>query len=200
MAMKNTTTNGRARHYPWSLDTRFTNLEIEQQIALMGELIERAIDQVHDLPSSALLFRPERVWFSIAQLMLHMSRSEYEQMRFLLPVAGLDEADPDVPRLDSGVLATLELGRINSTNPVPERLSDPVLLRETAHAVHREFTIPVCARIADADAKLEDRCSFSTPRDLVTHMNWHWSYHSGQIGLLRLQWGDNYVWTMAERT
>jgi hypothetical protein len=23
---------------------------------------------------------------------------------------------------------------------------------------------------------------------------WHWTYHSGQIGLLRLLWGSDYQW------
>lgn len=165
----------------------------------MGEMVERAADQVSDLPADTLLFRPENVWFSIARLALHMSRSEYRQVRHLLSVTSR-RGEHDGPQLDRQLIEVLEYGDIRSEISVPRRLGDGPLLAGIMRSVHRDFTVPVCADVTDAGARLANECIFSTPRNLLSHMNWHWSYHSGQIGLLRLLCGDNYVWTMAERT
>ena len=196
--MEYTETTGRPRRFPWSCNRTFADREVEQLTALMGELVERTVDQVHDLPSDALLFRPNHVWFSIAGLALHMSASEYRQVRHLLPL-NRRNGEKDGPQLESQLVEDLDHGDIRSDMTVPERLADGQLLAGIMRSVHRDFTIHVCSGVRDADARLGKECLFSTPRDLLAHMNWHWSYHSGQIGLLRLMWGDNYVWTMAGR-
>ncbi len=198
--MAKSTTTGRARRYPWRVDGNFESPEIEQQVALMGELIERAVDQLHDLPPQGLLFRPEGVWFSIAWLALHMSKSEHEQIRHLLPVTDWNALGQQPPQLGQELGERLQCGGIESPQPPPDSLADAAALAETMRSVYQEFTVPVCRRVADPDARLGESCLFATPRDLIVHMNWHWTYHSGQIGLLRLQWGDEYVWTLAERT
>jgi uncharacterized damage-inducible protein DinB len=171
----------------------------------MGELIERTADQVQDLSREALRFRPEGVHFSIARLVLHMTGSEYGQMRNLLPVTGppgegAHSIEKTEPQLEPDILSRLDHGVIDSTAAMPEKLFDAGLLVQTMRDVHQGFTIPVCRRVPDPEVRLAEACRFETPRDLIAHMNWHWTYHSGQVGLLRLQWGDDYVWTLAERS
>ena len=35
-----------------------------------------------------------------------------------------------------------------------------------------------------------------TVRGVLMHLVWHWTYHSGQVGLLRRLWGHaRYKWT-----
>ncbi|MDA3948167.1 MAG: hypothetical protein PF508_02985 [Spirochaeta sp.] len=50
--------------------------------------------------------------------------------------------------------------------------------------------------VSEPDSPLGEEFSFATPREALTHMQWHWTHHSGHTGLLRLQRGDDYVWTM----
>ena len=37
--------------------------------------------------------------------------------------------------------------------------------------------------------------SFVTLGDMLRHLQWHWTYHAGQIGLLRRAQDHNYKWT-----
>jgi uncharacterized damage-inducible protein DinB len=39
-----------------------------------------------------------------------------------------------------------------------------------------------------------------TVRGVLMHLVWHWTYHSGQVGLLRRLWGQGrYKWTFDRR-
>jgi hypothetical protein len=37
--------------------------------------------------------------------------------------------------------------------------------------------------------------SFANKRDVLGHLIWHWSYHSGHIGAVTLELGYEYHWT-----
>ena len=61
--------------------------------------------------------------------------------------------------------------------------------------VQSEYSHPRLAGIEDIDKVQEkDEFTFSV-RGVMGQLSWHWSYHSGQVGLLRLLWGSDYQWT-----
>jgi len=61
--------------------------------------------------------------------------------------------------------------------------------------VQEGYSVPALSRVADIDAPLQAGGRTVNVRGVVTQLEWHWTYHSGQSGLLRLLWGSDYVWT-----
>lgn len=190
---------GRARVYPRTSGWDCPSREIDEQLALTGELVERVVDQVNDLPLEGLSFRPAGAYFSIAKLVLHLAESERRQLsrvaRALSTVTAIDSSDALYPRVNEA----LAHSHILSDEAVPDEFLDGAFLGEVMRSVFRTVTVPVCQAISEPDSPLGEQSSFATPREALTHMQWHWAYHSGQIGLLRLQWGDDYVWTTKQR-
>ncbi|MFW5995170.1 MAG: hypothetical protein ACOCRN_03585 [Spirochaetia bacterium] len=202
---------GRGREYPRTSGWECADRIIDEQLALTGELIERVVDQVNDLPCHALSFRPAGVGFSIAKLVLHLAESERRQLsRLAEAITTRDASVTEAPgatepigsrgSLDSQTTAALEHSHILSDKPVPDHFLDGVFLAEVMRSVFRNVTVPICRSIPSANAPLSEKSPFATPREALTHMHWHWTYHSGQIGLLRLQWGDDYVWTLKDNS
>ena len=58
--------------------------------------------------------------------------------------------------------------------------------------VQESFTFPALAKVTDIDTPFEAGERTVNVRGVVDQLQWHWSYHSGQIGLLRLLWGSDY--------
>jgi uncharacterized damage-inducible protein DinB len=61
--------------------------------------------------------------------------------------------------------------------------------------VRDEITFPALMTLENIDAVVPDQNRSMTPRGVLMHLVWHWTYHSGQIGLLRALWGSGYNWT-----
>ena len=58
---------------------------------------------------------------------------------------------------------------------------------------------PALAVLEDIDAEIDGGSRPLTARGVLMHLVWHWTYHSGQVGLLRRQWGElRYQWTFAQ--
>lgn len=187
---------GRGRVYPRVSGWDCASKEIDEQLALTGELIERVVDQVNDLPAAGLSFRPPGVGFSIAKLALHLAESERRQLVRCAEALSVVKATHSSDITDSRINEALKYSHILSDDAVPEEFLDGAFLAEVMRSVFRDVTVPVCQKISGPDLPLGEESPFATPREALTHMHWHWTYHSGQIGLLRLQWGDDYVWTM----
>ncbi len=187
---------GRGRVYPRTSGWDCPSREIDEQLALTGELVERVVDQVNDLPPEGLSFRPAGAYFSIAKLVLHLAESERRQLsrvaRALSAVTAIESNEALEPRVNEALTHSHML----SDEAVPDEFLDGAFLGEVMRSVFHTVTVPVCQAISAPDSPLGEQSSFATPREALTHMQWHWTYHSGQIGLLRLQWGDDYVWTM----
>jgi uncharacterized damage-inducible protein DinB len=58
----------------------------------------------------------------------------------------------------------------------------------------QEVTAPALAVLDDVDRVVPDPKRPMTVRGVLMHLIWHWTYHSGQVGLLRRQWGARYQW------
>ena len=65
--------------------------------------------------------------------------------------------------------------------------------------VRQEVTLPGLSSIQDLEAPLSDDPRQMTVQSVLWHLIWHWTYHSGQVGLLRRLWGSRYKWTFASQ-
>jgi uncharacterized damage-inducible protein DinB len=66
--------------------------------------------------------------------------------------------------------------------------------------VSAEVTMPALSTLQDIDAEVPDARRPMTVRGVLMHLIWHWTYHSGQVGLLRRLWGESrYRWTFDQR-
>jgi uncharacterized damage-inducible protein DinB len=61
--------------------------------------------------------------------------------------------------------------------------------------VAAEVTLPGLSTTIDLDQHLDQSNQAMTVRGVLWHLIWHWTYHSGQVGLLRRLWGSRYKWT-----
>jgi len=65
--------------------------------------------------------------------------------------------------------------------------------------VQGEISVPALRGLADIDFPLERGEQTVTVRGVMSQLAWHWTYQSGQIGLIRVLWGSDYTWTMDRR-
>ncbi|MFW6286437.1 MAG: DinB family protein [Candidatus Sumerlaeota bacterium] len=86
---------------------------------------------------------------------------------------GQDPASGDLPQSD---LTTVE---------------ELIALRR---AVREDFTVPAVADIEDIDHAVQLGDKEATLRGILINQLWHWTYHSGQVGLLRRMTGQRYQW------
>lgn len=183
---------GRARRYDFTAAPEFRHPLIGFAVAALDELLERVVDQVDDLPPEAFRYVSPGGWFCLGWLPLHLAVSEYNVIRKMAARLGQE------PVSAGAELETLlRYGALQSDGTTPENLKDARLLVDTMRTVRSEVTLPVCRTIRDPEETLPDAERLSTPRNVLMHLLWHWTYHSGHIGLMRLEWGSDYEWVMA---
>jgi len=153
-------------------------------VAALDELSERLADLIRDLPTLALDYVPEGASNSIAMLTIHMVSAEAE---WIARVTGTPiPADLQEP---------LEPGRQDATGELPPSTNDAARLIVLCRRVRHEITIPALAGLVEIDAVVPDTKRPMTVAGVLMHLVWHWTYHSGQVGLLRRLWGARYQWT-----
>jgi uncharacterized damage-inducible protein DinB len=153
--------------------------------ATLDELRARVYDQIEDLPPDALTFTPEGSSLSIAALVIHMAWAEAGW------ASGL--ADVDVPKdLNVQLQPAGRALPAGERPPLPDQVPDLIAL---CKRVATEVTEPALANLDDPDVTIPEDPRDATPRGVLMHLIWHWTYHSGQVGLLRELWGSGYRWT-----
>jgi uncharacterized damage-inducible protein DinB len=185
-----TARSGRPRRYdirPVSRE-RVANREAAYAVALLDELSERLFDLISDLPQEALDFVPEGTTNSIAMLVLHMASAEAGW------IARSTRASiaPELEQL-------LRAGRQGGSGDLPPSSSSPEQLIELCRRVRQEVTDPALSSLPDIDFEIPGERGAMTLRQVLMHLIWHWTYHSGQVGSLRRLWGSRYKWTFAAR-
>lgn len=178
------TKTGRPRRYELTAPEGFAHRELALGTALLQELAERVYDQVEDLPREALDFTPGDSRLSIGWLVLHMAWAEGRMI-------GL-ATGAEVP---ADLAAGFQTARLDHYGEPPPPSEEPAALIERCRRMQREFTLPALRPLTDIDRPLERGGLKLTLRGVIQQLNWHWSYHSGQIGLIRLLWGSEYTWT-----
>lgn len=177
------TKRGRPRLYEFKAPAEYRDERIGRLAAAIREMRLRVYDQIEDLPRDALNFVSVNSTLSIGRLVLHMAYSELSQLRKFSRM----EIPPDLQEaLTDGALEAFERA------PAP---SPPAhTLHELCERVWSEVTVPYLADVEDINqARLEDG---STLEAMLMHLIWHWIYHSGHIGLIRLEWGSDYEWVL----
>ena len=154
--------------------------------AAIDELRQRLYDIIQDLPQEAMHFMPEGAGNTIAMLAVHMAWAEATWIARAtgqaIP-AGLDEA--------------LLPGKQGPSGDLPAYSNDATSLIALCDRVRQEVTLPGLSTIQNLEARLEGDPRQMTVRSVLWHLIWHWTYHSGQVGLLRRLWGSRYRWTFA---
>ena len=177
------TKEGRGRVYGWA---REEQPGVSWYLAALDELHERVYDQIVDLDEAALGFRAPGSEITIGWLVVHLISGEADWVARLSgsPLPGwLASAPP-----------------IRAIRPYGERQPDfgsAGMLIELGRQTLDTWTRPVLRGRATWDATVSG--ALPAVGDVLAHLVWHWSFHSGHIGLVRLQSGSEYEWRFAER-
>ena len=178
------------------------------------ELSERVLDQLSDLPPDAFGAVQADTGLCIGALALHLAWAELSWMERLRGEAAPPSLATSVAR---GNLATLlqctaaaapkeaalsptasapptasALPASSAAEPYPANVDD---YRRIYASLRDELTLPTLRSIVDIHAEMESKGLRISPAGVMAHLAWHWTYHSGQIGLLRMFAGYDYTWT-----
>ena len=183
-------TDRRGRRYaPAPLD-RFADQNVAYAAAILDEARERCIDVITDMPEDVMWKAPEGTEFTPGDLVLHMAWAE----KIWLPRLG----DSALSEESSQILERGRLEKIYDRNegrlPVSRLVS---LCRE----VRENVMLPCLSRIEDLDAPIpapfEGGKGPATPRQVIMHVTWSWTYHTGQVGFICMMNGVDYQWAFA---
>lgn len=175
---------GRPRRYDMLPVAGFINSDVALAVAALDELLERTLDQFDDLPQEALDFAPPGTPLTIGALVIHLAWAE---MGWIERIARASIPADLRARVDPG--CKVPLGEpVTSTATASE-------LAALCRRARAEVTYPALAMVADADVVIDDPQRPLTPRGVLMHLVWHWTYHSAHIGMLRELWGSAYTWT-----
>ena len=178
------TKTGRPRKYGLAPLPGFVSPELAAATAWMRELAERAYDQVEDLPPEALDFTPRDTTLSIGRLMAHLGWAE---ATWVSRITGRP--------IPEGLKRLVDIGALADFDKPPGHAGTAAELIGFCRQVQESFSGPALSRIGDPGAAMETGGRKVNARGVVAQLTWHWTYHSGQIGLLRLLWGSDYQWT-----
>jgi uncharacterized damage-inducible protein DinB len=177
---------GRPRRYDMRPPEGFANAETAYAVAALDELSERVLDLIVDLPQDALNFVPEGATNSIAMLVTHMAWAEANWVSRIASV-----------QLANDLERSLQPGRQGPSGELPSLSASASQLTVLCQRVRNEVTRPALALVHDVNAAIHDEHRSMSVYEVLLHLIWHWTYHSGQVGLLRRLWGARYRWTFA---
>lgn len=183
------TRRGRPRRYDLRPpdEVAYASPELALAAAALDELRARVVDQIADLPPAALAYVPERTTLSIGALVAHLVWAEIDWIQRITGCVA--PTDLSIEVLDAGrAIASGE-------NVTADFIGDDLVA--LCRRVRDELTVPALAQLTDPEARLGDGGPALTVREVLMHLVWHWTYHSGQIGLLRELWGAGYGWCFA---
>ncbi|MBN1639994.1 MAG: DUF664 domain-containing protein [Anaerolineae bacterium] len=177
--------SGRPRRYDLRPVAGCANQVVAYVAAMLDELRERLYDLITDLPQEGLDDVPQGASNSIAMLVTHMAWAE---AGWVARITGC--AIPDA------LAARLAPGGQDASGELPPSTASAGELIALCRDVRAQVTMPALAGIADVDVQVGGAQRPMTVRGVLMHLVWHWTYHSGQVGLLRRQWGaTRYKWT-----
>jgi uncharacterized damage-inducible protein DinB len=178
----------RPRRYNLAPVPTIAHPEAAYAIAAIDELRERLSDIIADLPQETMDFRPEGAGNTIAMLTVHMAWAE---AIWIARATGL--------QIPASLHESLLPGKQGRSGDLLAYSNGAANLIALCQKVRQEVTLPGLSEIQDLEAVLENDPRQMTVRSVLWHLIWHWTYHSGQVGLLRRLWGSRYKWTFAKR-
>jgi uncharacterized damage-inducible protein DinB len=156
--------------------------------AAIDELRQRLCDIIADLPQEALDFMPEGSGNTVAMLTVHMAWAEAHWVS-----RATGQAIP------ADLLEALLPGRQGPSGDLLSYSNNVASLTALCDRVRQEVTLPGLSQVYNLHAPLPGDSRNMTVRGVLWHLIWHWTYHSGQVGLLRRLWGSRYRWTFASK-
>ena len=133
---------------------------------------------------------------NIRWLIAHLIQSEFGWMKRIGPAPG----NAEVESLESAISWAGTTAYRNdfdrSVTGGPTRPKDRPSagdLINLCSVLESEVSLPILSRIEDISSATS-HSNLTTVEKALAHLLWHWTYHSGQIGLLRLLWGSDYEW------
>ena len=178
----------RPRRYDLQPDAGCANPFVAYAVAALDELAARLFDLIVDIPQEGMDFCPDGATNSMAMLTVHMAWAEAS---WISRITG----HPIPPDLLSQILP----GRQEPTGDLPPSSAPAGQLIELCRQVRHQVTYPALATLQEIDVEIPDEHRPMTARGVLMHVIWHWTYHSGQVGLLRRLWGSRYKWTFERR-
>ena len=182
MSSENPAKQGRSRVYPEHTLPGFKSDPVSYAAAEIAEFRRRVYDQIIDLPDEALNFVAPATQMSIGWLTGHLMIAEGIWME---RISG--EHIPSAISSHPGWSDTVPYG-----TPVGRYENAPELVN-LAERLFNEYSLPLLKSISDPSQET-GLPNPATVGQVLRHLSWHWVYHSGHIGLLRLQWGSEYDW------
>ncbi|MBE7463295.1 MAG: DinB family protein [Planctomycetes bacterium] len=178
----------RPRRYDFAPPAGFANRDAGLAVAALDEASLRLFDMFEDLPQESLHFVPPEGTNSIAMLALHLAFGEAYWI-----ARGTGTAVPDE------LAAALRPGGQDGSGELPNSRRTPAELIELCRRVRETFTKPLVAPLAEIDVERPSDKLPLTVRGVLYHQLWHWTYHSGQVGLLRRLSGPRMKWVFAQK-
>jgi uncharacterized damage-inducible protein DinB len=178
----------RPRRYDIEPLPAFVHRGAAYAVAALDELRERLYDLITDLPQETIDFVPDGATNTIAMLTVHMAWAE---AIWVANVTGTP--------IPSELEAPLLPGKQAPSGDLPPSSGSASELIELCQRVRDEITIPRLSTLNDVDAEIPGTQRPMTARGVLMHLIWHWTYHSGQVGVLRRLWGSRYKWTFDRR-
>jgi uncharacterized damage-inducible protein DinB len=178
------TKKGSPRRYKLEPVADFKNRELAMETAALIELSERVVDQIEDLPPVAMTHAVGETGLTIGWLAVHMIWAE---------CGWTERASGRAIPVD--IVAALKGADLGSYGATAGSFSDPSAITRLYDRARGEFTLPALREVVDIDRGFESRNMQVNVRGIMAHLVWHWTYHSGQIGLIRLMWGSDYAWS-----
>ena len=176
--------NVRPRRYRLEPLVDFRNKELAALAAGLVEQSDRVLDQLSDLPAEGMLFAAGDPALTIGWLAVHMIWGEavWTERATARPIpADLAASVKDASFASYGASAGV--------------YNDPAEVGRLYARLRAEYIHPALREVEDLDREFDSKGLKVNVRGIMTHLLWHWTYHSGQIGLLRLLWGSEYVWS-----
>jgi uncharacterized damage-inducible protein DinB len=156
--------------------------------AALDELRERLYDLIADLPQEAMDYLPEGATNTIAMLTVHMAWAEAVWVANITGIPIPDKLEPH-----------LAPGKQGPSGDLPPSSGNASELIALCQRVRDEITLPRLSALESIDVEIPNRQRPMTARGVLMHLVWHWTYHSGQVGVLRRLWGSRYKWTFDHR-
>jgi uncharacterized damage-inducible protein DinB len=179
---------GRPRQYDLEPAPGFADPTVAWVVTALDELAERLFDLIEDLAPEGMDYCPEGGENSIAMLVVHVAWVEAAWVSRITQVP----IPPDLQLM-------LEAGKQDAWGSLPLSSMTAPQLITLCQRVRQEFTRSALATLSGIDIKSPDGEDLMTTREVLMHLIWHWTYHSGQVGLLRRLWGTRYQWTFDQR-
>ncbi|MBN1873145.1 MAG: DinB family protein [Anaerolineae bacterium] len=180
---------GRPRQYKLHPTPGFAHPDVALSVAALDELSARLFDLLADLPQDALDFVPEGGTNSISMLTLHIINAEMYWVQWITQTTIPEQA------VRHDLEQSLQLGQQAASGELPPSSTNLATLQELCQRVRVGITIPALAPITTIDDEIVTPQRTMTARGVLMHLLWHWTYHTGQVGMLRRLWGARYRWT-----